>query len=100
MFSFLGAFFMSLPNPIIGGILCVTFSMIVAIGISNLQNVDLTSTRNIFIVGFSVFFGLVKYKYGNYKFISILCLYTFVSIQYYAHCRLCPNGWRMGAINA
>ncbi|OXA63628.1 hypothetical protein Fcan01_03479 [Folsomia candida] len=63
MFSFLGAFFMSLPNPIIGGILCVTFSMIVAIGISNLQNVDLTSTRNIFIVGFSVFFGLAMSKW-------------------------------------
>ena len=32
--------------------------MIVAVGISNLQNVDLNSGRNLFVLGFSLFVGL------------------------------------------
>ena len=32
--------------------------MIVAVGLSNLQNVDLNSGRNLFILGFSLFVGL------------------------------------------
>ena len=32
--------------------------MITAIGISNLQFVDLNSSRNLFIFGFAIFFGL------------------------------------------
>ena len=32
--------------------------MITAVGISNLQFVDLNSSRNIFIVGVSIFFGI------------------------------------------
>jgi nucleobase transporter 1/2 len=54
-----GAFFVAVPDPIIGGILCVTFAMIIAVGLSNLHNVDLTSSRNMFILGFSIFFAMV-----------------------------------------
>ena len=32
--------------------------MVVAVGLSNLQFVDLSSSRNIFILGTSIFFGL------------------------------------------
>ena len=32
--------------------------MIVSVGISNLQFVDLNSSRNLFVFGFSMFFGL------------------------------------------
>ncbi len=32
--------------------------MITAVGISNLQFVDLNSSRNLFIIGFTFFFGL------------------------------------------
>ena len=32
--------------------------MIVAVGLSNLQYVDLGSSRNVFIIGFSIFAGL------------------------------------------
>lgn len=32
--------------------------MITAVGISNLQFVDMNSSRNLFIFGFSLFFGL------------------------------------------
>lgn len=36
----------------------VMFGMITAVGISNLQFVDLNSSRNLFILGFSVVFGM------------------------------------------
>ena len=41
-----GALFLSIPQPIIGGIFCVMFGIITAVGLSNLQFVDLNSTRN------------------------------------------------------
>jgi len=37
--------------------LCIS-GMITAVGVSNLQYVDLNSTRNLFVFGFSIFFGL------------------------------------------
>ncbi|XP_014674568.1 PREDICTED: solute carrier family 23 member 2-like [Priapulus caudatus] len=54
-----GALFVTIPEPIIGGMFCVVFGMVTAIGLSNLQFVDLNSTRNLFILGFSIIFGLV-----------------------------------------
>ncbi|CAG0917446.1 unnamed protein product [Notodromas monacha] len=58
--SKLGAVFVMIPEPIIGGIFCTLFGVIAAVGLSNLQFVDLNSTRNIFILGFSLFMGLVS----------------------------------------
>lgn len=37
--------------------------MITAIGLSNLQFVDMNSSRNLFVLGFSLFFGLVLPNY-------------------------------------
>lgn len=54
----LGALFVSIPDPIVGGLFCVMFSMLAAVGLSNIQFVDLNSSRNLFILGFSIFFGL------------------------------------------
>ncbi len=59
LLSKVGALFMTIPEPIIGGILVIMFGMIAACGLSNLQFVDLNSSRNLFILGFSLFFGLV-----------------------------------------
>ncbi|XP_045105655.1 solute carrier family 23 member 1-like [Portunus trituberculatus] len=53
-----GALFITVPEPIIGGIFLVVFGMITAVGISNVQYVDLNSARNLFVLGFSLFFGL------------------------------------------
>ena len=55
-----GAVFISIPEPIIGGVFCVVFAIVTAVGLSNLQGVDLNSSRNIFILGFSIFFSLVS----------------------------------------
>ena len=53
-----GALFVTIPDPIIGGVFMVMFGMITAVGISNLQYADMNSSRNLFIVGFSLVFGL------------------------------------------
>uniref|UniRef100_A0A4W3GE62 Solute carrier family 23 member 1 n=1 Tax=Callorhinchus milii TaxID=7868 RepID=A0A4W3GE62_CALMI len=57
------ALFASLPDPILGGMFCTLFGMITAVGLSNLQFVDMNSTRNLFILGFSMFFGLTLPNY-------------------------------------
>ncbi|KAG7516755.1 solute carrier family 23 member 1 [Solea senegalensis] len=57
------ALFASLPDPILGGMFCTLFGMITAVGLSNLQLVDLNSSRNLFVLGFSMFFGLTLPEY-------------------------------------
>ncbi|XP_075062085.1 solute carrier family 23 member 1-like [Mixophyes fleayi] len=59
LFGKFGAVFITVPEPVIGGMFLVMFGMIAAVGISNLQYVDLNSSRNLFIMGFSLFSGLV-----------------------------------------
>ncbi|XP_022255137.1 solute carrier family 23 member 2-like [Limulus polyphemus] len=53
-----GALFVTIPDPIIGGIFCVMFSIVTAVGLSNLQFVDLSSSRNLFVLGISLFMGI------------------------------------------
>ncbi|CAG5115657.1 unnamed protein product, partial [Candidula unifasciata] len=53
-----GALFVTIPEPVIGGLFFVMFGMVGAVGISNLQFVDLNSSRNLFVFGVSMFFGL------------------------------------------
>lgn len=53
-----GALFVTIPEPVVGGMFLVMFGMITAVGLSNLQYCDMRSTRNIFILGISMFFGL------------------------------------------
>ena len=60
-----GALFTTIPQPIVGGMYCALFGMIAAVGLSNLQLVDLNSARNLFIIGFSFFMGLSLPEYFN-----------------------------------
>nr|XP_054767362.1 solute carrier family 23 member 1-like [Lytechinus pictus] len=52
------AIFVTIPDPIVGGMFFVMFGMVAAVGLSNLQYVDLNSSRNIFVLGFAIFSGL------------------------------------------
>jgi len=54
-----GVFFASMPEPIIGGMYLIMFGIIAAVGIANLQFVDLSSSRNVFVLGLSLYMGLV-----------------------------------------
>jgi nucleobase transporter 1/2 len=63
MVSKFGALFTTIPQPIVGGMYCAMFGMIAAVGLSNLQFVDLNSVRNLFILGFTFFMGLSVPEY-------------------------------------
>jgi len=63
MFGKFGALFTAIPQPIVGGMYCAMFGMIAAVGLSNLQFVDLDSGRNLFILGFALFMGLSVPEY-------------------------------------
>jgi nucleobase transporter 1/2 len=62
-FAKFGALFTTIPSPIVGGMYCAMFGMIAAVGLSNLQFVNLNSARNLFILGFSFFMGLSLPEY-------------------------------------
>lgn len=62
-FGKFGALFTTIPQPIVGGMYCAMFGMIAAVGLSNLQFVDLNSARNLFILGFALFMGLSLPQY-------------------------------------
>uniref|UniRef100_H2YFV8 Solute carrier family 23 member 2 n=1 Tax=Ciona savignyi TaxID=51511 RepID=H2YFV8_CIOSA len=53
-----GALFTTIPDPVAGGMFCVMFGMIAAVGMSSLQFVDLNSSRNLLVMGFSIFMGV------------------------------------------
>ncbi|XP_076439536.1 solute carrier family 23 member 1-like [Babylonia areolata] len=57
------ALFTTIPEPIVGGVFLTMLGMVTAVGISNLQFVDLNSTRNLFILGVSIFLGICLPKW-------------------------------------
>ena len=54
-----GAVFTLIPKPVIGGMFWCLFGLIVAVGLSSLQYVNLNDSRNLFVLGFSFFNGMV-----------------------------------------
>ena len=83
------ALFVSIPDPIVGGVMMVLFGTVAAVGISTLQFADMNSSRNLFIVGFSLVLGLAFPHYleshpnainigkiAGYSFISSLRLFV------------------------
>ena len=58
IFGKFGAFAAAIPGPVVGGLYCALFGLIAAVGIQQLARADLSSDRNLFIAGFSLFMGL------------------------------------------
>lgn len=58
LFAKFGAFAATIPEPVVGGLYCAFFGLISAIGIQQFAKADLSSDRNLFIGGFSLFMGL------------------------------------------
>ena len=85
MFNKVGALFSTIPTPIVGGVLCIMFGMITAVGLSNLQFVDLNSTRNLFVVGFSLFFAMVTFVYDIFS-ITIIKILVYLFLTYSTKC--------------
>jgi nucleobase transporter 1/2 len=63
VFGKFGALFTTIPQPIVGGMYCAMFGMIAAVGLSNLQFINLNSARNLFILGFAFYMGLSVPQY-------------------------------------
>ncbi|MCO5550931.1 hypothetical protein L7F22_004425 [Adiantum nelumboides] len=56
--KYVGAFFASIPQVIVGGLLCVMWAMLAALGLSNLRYSETGSSRNVVIVGLALFLSL------------------------------------------
>ena len=64
--GYFGQLVATIPDPIVGGLFVAMFGQIVAVGLSNLEYVDMNSSRNVFVVGFALFVGLAIPTYiGN-----------------------------------
>jgi uracil-xanthine permease len=61
-----GALAAAIPTPVVGGLYCVMFGLISAVGIRQFARADLSSDRNLFIGGFALFMGIsVPYYFEN-----------------------------------
>jgi len=63
IFGKFGGILAAIPQPIVAAILSITFGMVVGTGLSHLQFTNMNLTRNIFVVGFSIFLGLSVPQY-------------------------------------
>ncbi|XP_046548498.1 solute carrier family 23 member 2-like [Haliotis rubra] len=54
-----GAVFTIIPDPVVGGVNLVAMSTVTAVGVSMLKSVDLSSPRNLLILGIAVSLGLL-----------------------------------------
>lgn len=53
-----GGFIASIPDVMVAGLLCFMWAMLAALGLSNLRYSEAGSSRNIIIIGLSLFFSL------------------------------------------
>ena len=68
-----GAVAAAMPKPIVGGLYCVMFGLISAVGIKELTKADLNLDRNLFVAGFSLFMGLsVPFYFGSEAGLELL----------------------------
>ena len=73
LFGKFGAIAAAMPKPIVGGLYCVMFGLISAVGIKELTKADLDLDRNLFVAGFSLFMGLsVPFYFGSDSGVELL----------------------------
>ncbi|MEM9352126.1 MAG: solute carrier family 23 protein [Planctomycetota bacterium] len=65
LFGKFGAIATAIPQPVVGGLYCVMFGLISAVGVRQLSKADLNSDRNLLISGFALFMGLSVPAYFN-----------------------------------
>jgi len=61
-----GVLLATIPQPLVSGLYCVVFGVIVAVGLSNLQLVNLNNQRNLFVLGFAIFNSMSIAGPGGY----------------------------------
>jgi xanthine/uracil permease len=63
LFGKLGGAVASIPTPVAGGLFCILFGLIASTGLRTLAKADLTSMRNLLIIGFTIYMGLSVPEY-------------------------------------
>jgi solute carrier family 23 (nucleobase transporter), member 1 len=58
LFGKFGACAAAIPKPVVGGLYCVLFGLIAAVGVRQFAKANLSSDRNLLIGGFALFMGL------------------------------------------
>lgn len=58
LFGKFGACAAAIPKPVVGGLYCVLFGLIAAVGVKQFAKCNLSSDRNLLIGGFALFMGL------------------------------------------
>ncbi len=68
LFGKFGALAAAIPRPVVGGLYCVLFGLIAAVGVRQFAKADLDSDRNLFIGGFALFMGLsVPFYFSDFS---------------------------------
>ncbi|WP_213661742.1 uracil-xanthine permease family protein [Stutzerimonas stutzeri] len=96
-----GAGLLSIPVPVMGGILCLLFGSIAVVGLSTLirHQVDLSEARNLIIVSVTLVFGIGGMAFGQGEFsLSGISLCALVALLLNV---LLPGdeGWRNKQLN-
>ncbi|XP_029656248.1 solute carrier family 23 member 1-like [Octopus sinensis] len=60
-----GALFITIPYPVLGGVQLLSFGIFIGVVLANLQYIDLNSTRNLAIIGMGLLLGLMVPYYGE-----------------------------------
>ena len=55
----IGAIFVTVPYPVVGGMMMINFGVLIGVMLSNLQFIDLSSTRNLGIIGMSMLLSVM-----------------------------------------
>ena len=55
----IGAVLSIIPEPVIGGWAVVAIGCLVSVGLSNIQHVNMASTRNVLVLGVSLLVGMM-----------------------------------------
>ncbi|KAJ8321043.1 hypothetical protein KUTeg_002630, partial [Tegillarca granosa] len=59
VFGKFGAFFITIPYSVLGGITIISFGIFIGVNLSNMIYIDLHSTRNLSIIGIAMLLGLM-----------------------------------------
>jgi nucleobase transporter 1/2 len=66
MFGKFGACAAAIPKPVVGGLYCILFGLIAAVGVRQFAKCNLSSDRNLLIGGFALFMGLsIPFYFGR-----------------------------------
>ena len=88
----IGAVFVTIPYSVIGGVQMINFGVLIGVMLSNLQFIDLKSTRNLAIIGISMLTSMMMPEWirttedpidtGKKKFI----VFPFIVYNFFPRC--------------